>query len=191
MGGRLAAAAGGRSSGPREVSVLTTIVSADSVVSPMSGLRAALVDIEILERIRRSPGAARGSIEETDTDTFELLGTFVCGDVLTLRDEDDDEITIVARRARIDPQLSFRKGTPLTRVPPELAPLLSRATGRGVICYRELLLREGDKLRLKAVIEPSQSVVSNGYRSATRSSFVARDDLALVVLEEVSASPSR
>ena len=68
-------------------------------------------------------------------------------------------------------------------------PLLRRATGRGVVCYRELSLGTGDAVRLKAVVEPTSSVASDGHRSGTRTTYVARDDLAPVVLEEVFGVP--
>ena len=68
-------------------------------------------------------------------------------------------------------------------------PLLRKATGRGVVCYRELTLGTGDSVRLKAVVEPTTSVVASGYRSGTRRTYVARDDLAPVVLEEVFEAP--
>lgn len=183
VAGRLSAALGARD--PVKVSVLTTVVSPDTIMSPISGVRAAVIDIEILERIPASSNDSR----ESDTDVYELLGTFVFGDLVTLRDEGGDEISIVVGRARIDPQLPRHGGHPLSRVPPEVVPLLARASGRGVVCYRELTLEDGDKVRLKATIEPSHTVVSSGYRSGTKSSYVARDDLAPVVLEEVFDSP--
>ena len=68
-------------------------------------------------------------------------------------------------------------------------PLLRRASGRGVVCYRELTLGTGEDVLLKAMVEPSRSVVASGYRSATRTTYVARDDLAPVVLEEVFEAP--
>lgn len=132
----------------------------------------------------------QGAGGEDVSDRYDLLGTIVLGDVATLRDEDGDEITIVARRARIEPALPRRGGTPITRMPAEIVPLLQRATGRGVICYRELTLSTGDKLRLRAVVEPTQSIVADGYRSGTRVTYVARDDLEPVVLEEVFEAPA-
>jgi len=78
---------------------------------------------------------------------------------------------------------------PIASVPAELVPFLRRASGRGVVCYRELTLGTGDSIRLKAVVEPSTSVVASGYRSGTRRTYVARDDLAPVVLEELFEAP--
>ena len=183
---RLAAAGEPRT--PVHVSVLTTIVSPSSVVSPFTGMRAGLLLVELVERIPLSNDQGAGG--EDVSDRYDLLGTVVLGDVATLRDEDGDEITIVARRARIEPALPRRGGTPIMRMPAEVVPLLQRATGRGVICYRELTLSTGDKLRLRAVVEPTQSIVADGYRSGTRVTYVARDDLEPVVLEEVFEAPA-
>ena len=188
---RLAAASGGGGAGrePVSVSVLTTIVSPGSVVSPLTGMHAAMILVEVLERIPLIPS---GQADQGDSvsDVFNLLGVVVLGDVVTLRDDDGDEINVVVGRAQLAPQLPRRGGTPVTRVPPEIVPILGRATGRGVVCYRELTLGQGEKVRLKAVVEPSQSVVMSGYRSGTRVTYVARDDLAPVVLEEVFEAPS-
>lgn len=173
---------------PVQVSVLTTIVSPSAVVSPFTGMRAGILLVELVERIPVENDQGAGG--EVVSDTYALLGTVILGDVTTLRDEDGDEISIVARRAHIEPALPRRGGTPITRMPPEIAPLLQRTSGRGVLCYRELTLSTGDKLRLKAVVEPTQSVVAEGYRSGTRVTYVARDDLGPVVLEEVFETPA-
>jgi hypothetical protein len=185
---RLAGGQGSAAQEPLHVSVLTTIVSPSSVVSPFTGMRAGLILIELLEHVPLSNSPTQESVN--DSDRYDLLATVVLGDVATLRDEDGDEITVVARRARIDPALPRRGGTPITRMPAEVVPLLQRATGQGVLCYRELTLSTGDKLRLRAVVEPTQSVVADGYRSGTRVTYVARDDLAPVVLEEVFETPA-
>ena len=58
-----------------------------------------------------------------------------------------------------------------------------------MVCYRELTLGTGDAVRLKALVEPTSSVASDGYRSGTRTTYLARDDLAPVVLEEVFDVP--
>ncbi len=190
---RLAAASahgGAQGGGPPEpvhVSVLTTIVSPSLVVSPFTGMRAGILLVELLERI---PVANEGDSGVT-SDVYAILGTVVLGDLATLRDEDGDEITVVARRAQIKPALPRRGGTPITHMPPEVAPLLQRSSGRGgVLCYRELTLSTGDKLRLRAVVEPTQSIVADGYRSGTRLGYVARDDLGPVVLEEIFETPA-
>jgi hypothetical protein len=171
---------------PARVSVLTTIVSPSQLVSPFTGIRSAMILVELLERVPVTTDRGGGDVVSDD---FELLGTVVLGDVATLRDEHGDEITIVARRADIRPALPRRGGTAIERMPAEVVPLLQRATGRRVVCYRELTLSTGDAVRLKAVVEPTQGVVASGYRSGTRVSYVARDDLAPVVLEEVFEAP--
>jgi hypothetical protein len=189
---RLAAAGTAEARGepphPVLVETLTTIVSPANVVSPVSGMRACIVVIELVERVplRQEYGAG----DEIERDVYESLGFVVLGDVATLRDPDGDEITVVTRRARITPSQHARGGTPVSRVPAELVPFLSRATGRGVVCYRELTLGMGEKVLLKAVVEPTASVVPSGYRSGTRTTYVARDDLAPVVLEEVFEAPA-
>jgi hypothetical protein len=188
VAGRLAAAsaapAAGEAHEPVRVSLRATIVSPSSIVSPLSGTRGAVLHVELVERFTDERG---GGEEGSDMD--QSLGVLIVGDVVTLRDEDGDEIAIVARRARVEPSLPRRGGTPLTRVPPEVVPILQRASGRGVVCYRELLLREGEAVRLKAIVEPTQNIVTAGHRAGWRVTYVARDDLEAVVLEELLEAP--
>lgn len=177
---------------PLAVDVLTTVVSPNAVRSPVSGLVSALLQIELVERVPLDQGQAV-AFEGGDgagSDAFVSLGTALFGDIVILRDADGDEISVVSGRARFDAATPRNGGTPLATVPAELVGFLRRATGRGVVCYREFPLLEGDKVRLKATVEPSQSVVSSGYRSGTKVRYVARDDLALVILEEIFETPS-
>lgn len=166
---------------PVSVSALTTIVSPAMVVSPLTGMRACIVVIELVERI---PLTNDG---EGLDDLHESLGFVVLGDVATLRDEDGDEITIVVPRARVAPTLHARGVSPVSRVPAEIVPLLRKATGRGVVCFREVTFGTGEAVRLRAIVERATSIVADGTRAATRTTYVARDDLAPVVLEEVPA----
>ncbi|HSO36764.1 MAG TPA: hypothetical protein VLT33_29765 [Labilithrix sp.] len=170
----------------RAVAVLTTVVSENVVTSPVSGLASALLQVDLLERV--SPGHA-GRQDGTLDDDFNHLGRATFGQVLILRDGDGDEISVVGGRARFEPSTQTG-GNPITKVPPELVPFLRRATGRGVLCCREATLRTGDRVLLKAVVQPTLRVVTAGYRSGTNLSYVTRDDLAPVVLVEVVDAPA-
>lgn len=192
---RLGAASKSEAPGGTEVSVVTSIVSPNLVVSPFTGIRAALIYLEVLERVSNMnegfSAATLVSSETSDRDAFFLLGSIVIGDLLTLRDEDGDEITVVARRSRIVPALPRTTGTPIEQAPAEIVPLMTRGSGRGTLCYHELPLSEGDKVKVTAWVEPSRTVVSAGYRSGSRVSYVAREDRdELVVLEEIFEVPS-
>lgn len=168
--------------------MVTTIVSASAVASPITAARAAIVHIEVLERLG---GASDASAESTpELDAYAALGVVVLGDLLRLRDPDGDEITIVARRARIRPASPQPPAMPLEHLPAEMVPILGKASGRGVLCYREITLGTGDAVLLTAVVE-SSGVVPTADGAGTRKAFVARDDLAAVVLEPVLASPDR
>jgi hypothetical protein len=71
----------------------------------------------------------------------------------------------------------------LREVPAALAPQLRTRTGDGVLLYREHVVREGDRLRIQAIVEPAEHAVARGYRSVPRVTFVTRDDMAPVFLE--------
>ncbi|MDB4942875.1 MAG: hypothetical protein JWP97_2409 [Labilithrix sp.] len=162
------------------VALTLRVASADAVVSPLTGLRSALLRIEILERFSRGHGADRG-----EGDIHEVIGAVHHGDLLVLADEDGRELTLLARACELVPWMAEAGGQPLTTAPPEIVPLLRRATGRGLLCFRELSLRGGDLVRVTAVVEATRAVTASGYRDAAGLRYVARDDLAPVVLEEL------
>lgn len=193
---RLAGASRSEAGGATEVSVVTTITSPNLAVSPFTGIRAALIYLEVLERVTNvNEGASASTLlygaDGGDRDAYHLIGSIVIGDLVTLRDADGDELTVVARRSRIVPALPRTTGTPIEEAPAEIVPLMTRGSGRGSLCYHELLLSEGDKLKVTAWIEPSSTVVSAGYRSGSRVTYVARDDRdELVLLEEIFEAPA-
>lgn len=176
------------SGAPTEVRVEVTVASPNDVTSELTGLRAALFLVTLVERrpIYRESGA--GSADEV-ADAYVELGSVMWGDTLLLRDDDGTEVTVVARRAFVGFATPHHGGTPLARVPPELAPMMSRASGRGVLCFRENPIRQGDRYRLTAAVEAVPAVVSSGYRSGAGLRFIARDDVSPVKLEEIFEVP--
>ena len=133
-------------------------------------------------------GQAGGPAETLDDDGF-VLGSARHGDILRLRDDDGDEISLVASRVRFEVS-TVTAGQPITDIPVALAPFLKNATGRGVLCSQEHALRKGDSVLLQAVVEPSLRGGPDGYRSGAKVAYVARDDLAPVVLVEVVDLPA-
>jgi hypothetical protein len=160
------------------------VVSPNALTSPLTGARAAAAHCELVERVAREgpPGApCRAPFDVLET---ALGAVLLGGELLVLADADGDELILVARRARFE--LGRTPVLPLPRgdLPPELVPLLRSATGRGTMGYREVLLRTGDKLRLRAIVEASQTVAMEGEQPGTRLRYVARDDLGPVVFED-------
>lgn len=171
--------------GPTEVDLVATIEATNErqVVSPVSGVRAALFRIEIVERF------ADGEMGELP-DRYVTVGSIVLGDILTLRPKGQEAAICVAiRRAMFSFAVPLNGGVPLSRVPAELVGIVRRASGRGSLCVREYPLSHGDEVRLRALVEPVQSVVASGYRSGTVTGFVARDDLAPVLIDERAVTP--
>lgn len=176
------------SGAPTEVRVEVVVASPNDVTSELTGLRAALFLVTLVERrpVYRESGA--GSADEV-ADTYVELGSIMWGDTLVLRDDDGTEVTVAARRAFIGFATPHHGGTPLARVPPALAPMMSRASGRGVLCFRENPIRQGDRYRLTAAVEAVPAVVSSGYRSGAGLRFIARDDVSPIKLEEIFEVP--
>lgn len=176
------------SDGPTRVKVEVVVASPNDIESQLTGLTAAMFHVALLER--RAFHRSGGGSQEEIGDTYVELGVVMWGDTLLLRDDDGAEVIVVARRARIGmatPQLS---GTPLGKVPPELAPIMKKASGMGVLCFRENPIRQGDRYRLTATVEAVPAVVTSGYRSGAGIRYVARDDLSIVELEEIFEIPS-
>ena len=163
---------------PTEVEVMAKVASPNVVTSPLTGNTSALLLIELVERML-PPDNGR-----TIAESLSLVGAVILGDVLSLADETGAELSVVAHRTQFVSSTPRHHVTSLERVPPELVPLMKRATGRGVICYRELPLRHGDDVLVRAFIEARTVVAASGYRDTATVRYIARDDLGVVRLEE-------
>ena len=106
------------------------MASPDVVTSPISGARGAFVWLELLEE-----DASLGSMILGDLVTFEEIAT-------------RRRFDVVVRRARFTPVL-FGDTSALRAIPPELAPLLRAARGRGAIGVSEEVVRQGTELRIR------------------------------------------
>lgn len=177
---------------PSLVRIAGRVASPNAVVSPLSSTPAALVRLDLLERIPvvETSGLV-GAIAAADElrDKFSLAGSVTLGDLLVVRADGGAEITLMVRTARIIFAGGLAPAIPLTTAPPELTPLLRHASGVGVLCAREQMLREGDRVHLEATLESAPSVVATGYRSGAGARFVARDDLGPVIVDEVLEAP--
>lgn len=129
------------------------------VVSPVTGITASMIVIVMVE--------TEGLVERE-------VGRIVLGDLLPMTlvgAAGASDLVVVPRRSEIRFADAPRRAVALGSCPPELVPVLARATGRGAIGVREYALRRGERLRVAATVE------RNGKRCAVR------DDLAQVVLE--------
>jgi hypothetical protein len=166
------------------VDVRVRVVSPNAVTSPFTGLRAALFQIDLVERRTSADDEA----ERRTFDVYDALGSTIVGDTLVV-EADGALATVVARRAKLVFRTMNEGGAPIATVPPEIAPLLARASGRGVLCYREHPIASGDELRLRAVVEPTKTVVDAAYRSGPGTRLVVREDLGPITIEELFAPP--
>jgi hypothetical protein len=164
---------------PTEVELLLQIVSPNRVASPVTGAKAAVLHMEVLEELTEQEARSREVRPKPGARTS--LGEALFGDLVTCRDEDGLELSFVARRARFRFSEAPRGSHPIKAIPPELSALMGNPHG-GALAYREHVVREGEWLRLQAFVEPTRNAVTLGYRSAPRFAFIARDDLAPVFL---------
>lgn len=117
------------------VDAIVTVASfggAAEVTSPVTGARGLVVHLELLE------GEAS-------------LGAVVLGDAIALRADDGSRYVVVARRATFG-FVNVERRIPLETAPAELVPLLVRSRG-GELSVREHVVREDDRLRLRAHVE--------------------------------------
>jgi hypothetical protein len=138
------------------VDLFAVVETDDLVTSPLTGARAAVVVVDLVERA---------------TPLENEAGRAVLGDTLVLR-ADGGEVVIVARLARYAFVSDGARGE-VRHAPPEIAFLLSGARGKGTLGWREHLLRRGARVHLRAVVAPS-----------AQGRFVARDDRAPVLISE-------
>ena len=161
--------------GPCPVEIDAVVVSPNVVTSPMSGLRAALIELDVREHVADGLG-----------DEGTSLGTVVLGDLLTLRTADGFEVLLVARRVQLLFVLLAAQSVALSQMLPEIVPLLTRSKGKGVLGYRENALSEGDEVRLRAVVE-AVPASRFGTPEEVPHHCVVRDDLAPVVLQQLGS----
>lgn len=105
---------------------------AGEVTSPVTGERALVVHLEVVEG---------------DTS----LGAIVLGDAIELRADGGARYVVLARRATFA-FVTTGRSAPLAVAPPEIVPLLVRSRG-GALFVVERVLREGARVRLRAQVE--------------------------------------
>jgi len=166
---------------PTEVELFGTMLSPNGVTSPFTGQRGAIIHLEILERVlldRQERRALRCGPERDDA-----LGEIILGELVHLGSEDGAELSFIARRARFRFRNPQREKIALTTIPTSLVPHLRSRVGNGDLFFREHVVKEGDRVRLQAIVEPAEHAMGGGYRSVPRIAFLTRDDLAPVFLE--------
>ena len=166
---------------PTEVELFGTMLSPNGTTSPLTGQRGAIIHLEILERVLLDRVERRALRCGPERD--ESLGEIVLGELVHLGSEDGAELAFVARRARFRFQNPWREKTAIGAIPASLVPLLRSRVGDGDLFFREHVVKEGDRLRLQAIVEPTEHAMGSGYRSIPRIAFLTRDDLAPVFLE--------
>lgn len=178
--------------------VTVTVLSPNEVVSPLSGMRAALFLVRFTVHV--SPGDPRSRSAGASVD--HVLGE---GAALLLSDEQlGDEVRLDLGDGRgqvtVPPDkrvVTFQGadgigGTMVERMPPRWSHLLRRGQTRGGTIYaQELSLSQGDQVQLTARIErvgeQVDAVGETSYRQSSGTSgalFLARADLGPVSIVE-------
>ena len=106
------------------------------------------------------------------------LGVAVLGDFIVLRADDGAQVSVSVRKCTIGSCIESETA-PLRKLPPDLVPLFGEARGVGDLSFRELALKCGDRVRLRAVVVPSARVIATEYRSAAGVGFETRDAVTL------------
>lgn len=159
---------------PTSVDIVTRVISPNVIASPVTGLRAAIVHLELFEAPAWGPSIP-----------VRPLGSIVLGDLVTLA-MGDAVLDVAVGRATLAFSASSFTVLPLEKVVAEIAPLLAHVRSGGLIQQSERLVYEGDELRLRATVERVKMVTSSGYRSGVQTRLVVRDDLAPVLLTHLT-----
>jgi hypothetical protein len=179
--------------GPTAVDIVATVTSADLVASPLSGQRAAALQIELFEQHNLSLFGHREILIATSGNFVQgpdesPLGVAILGDSLLLRTDDGAQVSVGVAVPRCTIASSVQPAKcPLGRLPAALVPLFHPTEG-GSLWFRELALKHGERVRLRAVVAPAQRVVPTEYRSAAGEGFETRGDLGAVELERVDGA---
>jgi hypothetical protein len=162
---------------PTPVRVDARIVSPNTLVSPITGNAGALV-------MWRFFAHYTDRTNRNNVDRYDLLGTYARGEDVVL--STPEGTVLVPARGREIRSAVGGHGLPLdVPPPPEAASVMQR--NPGLVFYDELLLRSGDRVRLRATVAPSAPERGSAYRASgeARCDFEAVPGLGPVVVEDL------
>jgi len=120
------------------IAVVAPAPAGEPHVSPVSGARGAFFHVEVLE-------------------DEQVIGVVLFGDLVRLAYA-DRVVDVLVRDIIVGFPDTRPPPQPLPDpLPPELLPLVLRASGRGVLGFREHVVRDGDRLRLRGAVEAHAS----------------------------------
>ena len=184
---------------PTVCDVAAVVTSPACVESPLSGLRGAAITLELLEHVaaRAKKGSGLGSwlgpvggdrvTTPTPAEAYRLIESLVLGSSITVS---IGALEVELPMMRTSLQLAF--GAPSADPVPEVVPRVlagrivrARATcTEGPLCYRELALGTGSRVRVRAVFETVLQPASHGYRSGAERRTIVRPDLGAILVRE-------
>lgn len=142
---------------PSAVSFEGTVVGEDAVVSPISGVRAAVVRVTLLSRrpVGKHPetGDPFGLGGGGGPETFTRIGDVWLGATLVLVDGQGNEIVVETAGLAVRTATTARAIELGAARPAELAEVLASAP-EGRVFYRELFIGSGSRVKLKATVAP-------------------------------------
>ena len=164
---------------PENVSVKARVASPNSIVSPMTGFRAALIEIVVGERrLERDPNSS----EDRKIEVFRPLGSMVISDRLVL-ETDDGLIEVPASEIKlVFPGVQNLAVTNVDRPLPKELDHVMATLSQGAACYGEHTLSEGDPVTLTGMVGPRAA----GKIRDQEVAWVARPDLGAVTLRDES-----
>ncbi len=163
---------------PTRVRVEASVLSPNSVVSPLTGYAAALIAWRFYAHFTDRSG-------QSPVERYKLLYACARGEDLHLSTL-DGSVLVPAQGRSIVPA-SPGRGVPLDGPLPPEAAQLAHWSAPGLIFYDELLLRTDDAVRLRAVVAPCGGERGSAYQSsgAHPCDFEALPHLGPVVVEDL------
>jgi hypothetical protein len=166
-------------SGPDIVSVKARVASPNKSESPMTGMRAALIEIVVGERrLEENPSSdSREKIE-----VFRPLGSMVIPKTLLLETQ-DGLIEVPTSEVKLEfPGVQNLSVTNVDRPLPKELDHVMEMLSESAACYREHTLSEGDPVTLTGMVGPR-----SGKKISDREvAWIARPDLGKVTVRDES-----
>jgi hypothetical protein len=166
---------------PVRVDFVGTVVSPNTIKSPVSDFVSSLIEIGLYDyEIRNDTDMFGNRTISPEREHFDLLGAVGLGS-LVVADRNGRKLFIEdATTVKVIP-LSERPISLDTPLSGELAEIAK--TSRHLLMFRETRFRETDAVRVRATVEMRERIVRDGYRDAVERRLVPVESEPLVLRE--------
>jgi hypothetical protein len=173
----------GEVTSPRRVSIEADVVRDTPIItSPFSGEACAYFHAEVGEERPVVDLSGKNEVARF----FRKLAEHRSDQDLVVVTDDRRRIVLPTRYFLVVARTLSDESTPLGIVPGEVASAVAAERLRGVLAYREILLRAADRVRFSGVVEAVRTDEQVDYRRAPRVSYRMRPEREPIIVEAVT-----